>query len=91
MNTAITPCEPNQNNIMKTLLTLLILASAVPAARADYCQPYVVSTCVVCARTECRWATDHCGRRYSYEVRVVTYRSHYSNGAACNLTKSYRA
>ncbi len=75
---------------MKTLLTLLILATAVPAARADYCRPYVTHTCVVCGRTECRWATDHCGRRYSYHVRVVTYRSYYSDGQTATFTKAYR-
>jgi hypothetical protein len=76
---------------MKTLLTLLLLATAVPAAKADYCRPYVTHTCVVCSRTECRWATDHCGRRYSYHVRVVTYRSYYSNGQTSTFARSYRA
>lgn len=76
---------------MKTLLTLIILASAVPAAKADHCRPYITHTCVVGSRTECRWATDYCGRRYSYQVRVVTYRSYYSNGQSTTFTKTYRA
>jgi len=76
---------------MKTLLTLLILTIAVPAVRADYCKPRVTHTCVVCSRSECRWATNSCGKRYSYEVRVVTYRSHYSNGQTATFTKAYRA
>jgi hypothetical protein len=90
MNTAITPCETQRNPIMKTLLALLILATAIPAAQAGHCAPYVVSTCVVNTRTECRWAKDHCGRRYSYEVRVVTYRAHYNTGATATFTKAYR-
>lgn len=76
---------------MKTLLALILLATAAPTLQAGHCAPYVVSTCVVCSRTECRWATDHCGRRFNYEVRVVTYRSHYSNGATTTFTQAYRA
>jgi hypothetical protein len=76
---------------MKTILTLLILATAIPAARADYCQPYLVRTCEVCRNSECRWTTDHCGRRFSYEVTVITYRSYYSNGSTSTFTRSYRA
>jgi hypothetical protein len=76
---------------MKTLLALLVLATALPAAHAGHCAPYVTQTCVVNSRVECRWATDHCGRRYSYHVRVVTYRSHYSNGATSAFTRTYRA
>jgi len=76
---------------MKTLLALLVLAAAVPAAQAGTCQPYVTQTCVVSSKTECRWAKDHCGRRYSYEVKVVTYRSHYSDGQTSTFTKTYRA
>ena len=76
---------------MKTLLALLILAAATPAVQAGHCTPYVTHTCVVQARTECRWAADHCGRRYSYEVRVVTYRAYYSNGGTATYTRTYRA
>ncbi len=76
---------------MKTILALLILATAIPAARADYCQPYLVRTCEVCRSSECRYASDHCGRRYSYEVTVITYRSYYSNGSTATFTRSYRA
>ena len=59
---------------MKTIALLaiaLITACAAPSARADYCRPYITHTCVVHSRTEYRWATDHCGLRYAYEVRVV--------------------
>jgi hypothetical protein len=77
---------------MKTLLTLLVLATAIPSAvQAGYCAPYVTQTCVVDSRLECRWATDRCGRPYSYHVRVVTYRSFYSNGQTSTFTKAYRA
>lgn len=79
------------------IVTILALALALvttctpPAARADYCQPFVTHTCVVCSRTECRWTKDACGRHYSYEVKVVTYRSHYSNGQTTTFSRTYRA
>jgi hypothetical protein len=77
---------------MKTLLTLLVLATAIPSAvQAGYCAPYVTQTCVVDSRLVCRWATDCCGRPYSYHVRVVTYRNFYSNGQTGTFTKAYRA
>jgi hypothetical protein len=77
---------------MKTLLALLVLATALPASvQAGSCAPYVTHTCVVNTRTECRWATDHCGRRYSYEVKMVTCRSYYNNGKTSTFTKAYRA
>jgi len=69
----------------------LITACAAPSAKAEYCRPYITHTCVVHSRTECRWATDQCGRRYSYEVRVVSYRSYYNNGQNRNFTKTCRA
>jgi hypothetical protein len=79
--------------VMKTIALIaiaLITTFATPAARADYCRPYVTHTCVVDSRTECRWITDSCGRRYSYEITVVTYRSYYSNGETVTFTRSYR-
>lgn len=79
---------------MKTLIILsisLITACAAPVAKAGGCQPYITHTCVVNSRTECRWAVNSCGKRYSYEVKVVTYRSYYSNGQTSTFTKSYRA
>jgi hypothetical protein len=86
------PSTPTE--AMKTIAILaiaLITACAAPSAKADYCRPYITHTCVVHSRTECRWATDYCGRRFSYEVRVVTYRSYYSNGQSTTFTKTYRA
>ena len=77
---------------MKTLLALLVLAAAIPASvQAGYCATYITHTCVVNTRTECRWATNHCGRRYSYGVKMVTYRSYYNNGQTSTFTRSYRA
>jgi hypothetical protein len=78
---------------MKTIAILslaLITVTATPSAKADYCRPYITHTCVLHSRTECHWATDHCGRRYAYEMRVVTYRSFYSNGRSSTFTKTYR-
>jgi hypothetical protein len=51
------------------------------------CRPTYVSTRVVSTRTECRWATDRCGRRYSYEVTVVTYADVYSDGSQRRYTR----
>ena len=79
---------------MKTIAILAITfisACAAPSAQADSCRPYITHTSVVHSRTECRWATDHCGRRYAYEMRVVTYRSFYSNGQSSTFSKTYRS
>ena len=79
---------------MKTIAILaiaLITATVTPSAKADSCRPHITHISVVHSRTECRWATDHCGRRYSYEVRLVSYRSYYSNGRSSTFTKTYRA
>ena len=76
---------------MKTLLTLLILATTIPAAKADCYQPCLTRTCVVCSRTECRWDTNSCGHRYSYEDKIVTYRNYYSDGQTSTFSKTYRA
>ncbi len=58
--------------------------------KVAYCAPYVLKTKEVCRRTECRWAKDHCGRRYSYMVTVITYASYYSDGTCRQFTRSYR-
>ncbi len=87
---------------MKSILTLAIAAltliAAVPSAEAGYgyscqhyCRPVYCSTVVVCRHTECRWATDHCGRRYSYHVTVVTYADVYSDGSRRTYTRTFRA
>jgi hypothetical protein len=77
---------------MKTLLTLLILAAVLPSAvQGGYCAPYITQTCVVDYRLECRWTTDHCGRPYSYHVRVFTCRNYHSNGATTLFTRVHGA
>ncbi len=86
---------------MKTLLTALAATlttlAAAPAAKADYCAPrrvycapVLVCTKVVCSRVECRWATNHCGQAYSYEVKVITYADIYSDGSRNTYTRAYR-
>lgn len=81
-------------NLKTTLLPLVVLtfAIAVPAsAEAGNCGvPYVTHTCVVKTHTEYRWAKDACGRRYSYEVLVTTYRSHFSNGQTSTFARATR-
>lgn len=72
-------------------IALALVTTCTSPARADYCRPFVTHTCVVCSRIECRWATDACGRHFSYEVKIVTYRSHYSNGQTTTFSKTYRA
>ena len=51
----------------------------------------MICTKEVCRRTECRWATTDCGRRYSYEVTVITYANHYSDGSRSLFTRTFRA
>ena len=87
---------------MKTIailaLATLTLAAA-PASHAaeygyrtvGYCAPYIVCTKEVCRRTVCQYAYDHCGRRYSHQVVVVTYANHYSDGSTRTFIRSFRA
>ena len=88
---------------MKTILAVLAIAltslAAAPSARANecyaprrvYCAPVVVCTKVVCCHTECRWATDYCGRSYNYHVKVVTYADIYNDGSRNTYTRTFRA
>lgn len=89
---------------MKSILTLTIviaaailtLAPASAEAGTRYqsyssCAPRYIQTREICRRYECRYATDHCGRRYSYQVTVVTYADYYSNGSKRSYTRVYRA
>lgn len=76
------------------ILPLVALTLLATPAKADSCRPRYVScaptyvrTCVVDTRTECRWATDHCGRRYAYEVTVITYADVYSDGSQRRYTR----
>ena len=87
---------------MKTIVILALATltlAAAPASNAaeyryrtvGYCAPHVVSTKEVCRRAVCQYAYDHCGRRYSYHVVVVTYASYYSDGSSRTYTRSFRA
>lgn len=61
-----------------------------PAPRVA-CTPVYLHTCVIANRLECRWATDSCGHRYTYEVRVITYADVYSDGTQQLYTRVRRA
>lgn len=87
-------------------LATLTLAAA-PAAQAgdyaphthtrtvlvDYCAtaPRFLCTKELCRRTECRYALDHCGRRVSFQVVVITYADFYSDGSSRSYNRTYRA
>lgn len=91
--------------ILSFAITITALTASAPTASAadrissprvitvgyDYCAPRYLCTKEVCRRTECRWAKDHCGRRYRYEVTVITFADHYSDGSRRTYTKIYRA
>lgn len=52
--------------------------------------PVYTGTRVIACRTECRWAKDECGRRWSYEVNVTTYADFYSDGSRKTYTRTTR-
>lgn len=87
---------------MKTILTLAFALFSFAAAPSvtqacdtyrtvSYCVPTLVCTREICRSIQCRYATDHCGRRYSYEVTVVTYANIYSDGSSQQYTRSFRS
>ena len=86
---------------MKTILTALILASTLtaPALHAGSCPPPKPAVCkpayaytkIVGSRKECRWYTDKCGKRVSYEVTYLTYTDYYTDGSTRTYTKEVRA
>ena len=89
-------------NILILALAAAALAATAPTATAgNYrysscepqytCRPVYRCTKELCRRTECRWAVDHCGRRYRYEVVVITYADIYSDGSRNTYTRTYRA
>lgn len=54
-----------------------------------YAQPYKVSTVEVSRYSQCRTAYDHYGRPYTYDVTVVTYCDHYSNGTTRTWSQTF--
>lgn len=58
---------------------------------AQHCARRLVCTKEVCRHTQCRWATDHCGRSFSYHVTTVTYVNLYSDGSRETFTRTHRA
>lgn len=87
------------------LAIALITLCAAPAATAGtcpppapaYCQPKAAAkaayayTKKLATRTECRWYTDKCGKRVSYEVTYITYADYYTDGSHRTYTKEIRA
>lgn len=49
---------------------------------------YKIRTIEVCRRQECRTAYYPCGRPYTYQVTIVTYRDIYSNGSSNTYTRT---
>ena len=43
---------------------------------------YKIRTCEIDRCQYRKWAYDHCGKRYSYWVTVITYKDFYSNGSS---------
>jgi hypothetical protein len=91
---------------MKTIALLLLSAAAlVPAAQAGTCPPPAPKPAAYCppakpayaytkklaTRTECRWYTDKCGKRVSYEVTYITYADYFTDGSRHTYTKEIRA
>lgn len=76
---------------MKHLLLLALAAAALltaapttASAGYSHCGPrvYKIRTCEVDRCQYRKWAYDHCGRRYSYWVTVITYKDTFSNGSS---------
>jgi hypothetical protein len=89
---------------MKTLALLaiaLVTISAPSAASAGTCPPPAPAYCPpkaayaytkkLATRTECRWYTDKCGKRVSYEVSYITYADYFTDGSRRTYTKEVRA
>ena len=86
---------------MKLILALLLITAALTATPSTSqatdcrvstaCAPTLLSTCEVGRRNECLVTTDHCGRRTSLMVTVVTFRSHFSDGSSRTFSRTFRA
>lgn len=90
---------------MKNILIALIAAAApfglaqttdagqhyYPAPK--HCAPkvYKTHTCEVHRCYQYRTAYNHCGKRYTFRVAVITYKDYYSNGTFRTYTRTVRA
>ena len=66
------------------------------APKAAHCKPAYVAPKLICTeivrkKTECRTGYDHCGRKFTYHVTVITYKDVYSNGHNRFYAKTLRA
>ncbi|MAS93637.1 MAG: hypothetical protein CMO55_10635 [Verrucomicrobiales bacterium] len=64
-------------------VALFSTVSAEAGYRDNHCtsRVYKIRTCEVDRCSYKKWAYDHCGKRYSYLVTVVTYKTFYSDGS----------
>lgn len=87
------------------LAITLVTVCAAPAANAGTCPPPAPAYCPpkaaakpayaytkkLASRTECRWYTDKCGKRVSYEVTYISYADYFTDGSTRTYTKEVRA
>lgn len=57
--------------------------------RRAVCTPTYRYTRQIDSYCEVRWATDHCGRRFRYWVKVVTYADVYSDASHRTYTRVF--
>lgn len=57
--------------------------------RRSACTPTYRYTRQIDSHCEVRWATDHCGRRFRYRVKVVTYADVYSDASYRTYTRTF--
>ena len=75
-----------KNIFLALAFAAVALFSALPAdagSHYNHCTPkvYKVRTCEIDRCSYKKMAYDHCGRRYSYLVTVITYKTYYSDGS----------
>ncbi len=59
------------------------------AVKHHHTPVYKVRTQEICRDVQYRTGYDHCGKRYTYHVTVVTYRDIYSNGTSRTWTRTF--
>ena len=57
----------------------------------SHCAPRVICIKVISQHSECRVGYDHCGKKYTYHVTVVTYLEIRSDGSRRTYSKTLRA